>query len=268
MPGVQAGEEAHTACHTWFYGRGRNAVRVRTAYRCRAYPGDAQQQMLARTFGCVRVVWNRTLAGRHAPYAAEGTSTSYAQTDAALTAMKKDPDLAYLSEVSSVPLQQALRHQHAAFQAFFAKRARYPRFKSRYARQSATYTRSAFRMKDGVLWLAKSSEPLAVVWTWPDADLAALDPASVTVTRDPAGRWFVTFHADVPGPAPLPRALAWTWASRTSPPCPRVSTSRTRATGNGTRSGSSGTSAGLPAAGAAPRTARRRPGRSPVRTPA
>ena len=45
--------------------------------------------MLARTFGCVRVVWNRTLAERHARYATESKPTSYAQTDAALTAMKK-----------------------------------------------------------------------------------------------------------------------------------------------------------------------------------
>ncbi len=159
---------------------------------------------MARTFGCVRVVWNRTLAARHARYAAGGKSTSYAQTDAALTAMKKDPDLAFLAEVSSVPLQQALRHQHAAFGAFFGRRARYPRFKSRRGRQSATYTRSAFRMKDGALWLAKSSGPLAVVWTWPGIDLAVLDPTSVTVARDPAGRWFVTFHADVPDEEPLP----------------------------------------------------------------
>ena len=54
------------------------------------------------------------------------------------------------------------------------------------------------------MWLAKSSEPLAVVWTWPGIDVAALDPTSVTVARDPAGRWFVTFHADVPDAEPLP----------------------------------------------------------------
>jgi putative transposase len=104
---------------------------MRTAYRCRAYPDQAQQHMMARTFGCVRVVWNRTLAARRARYAAGGTGTSYAETDQALTVMKKDPGLAFLTEVSSVPLQQALRHQHQAFGAFFARRARYPRFKSR-----------------------------------------------------------------------------------------------------------------------------------------
>jgi transposase len=91
------------------------------AYKCRAYPDEAQQAMLARTFGCVRLVWNRTLAARHRLYHAEGKGLSYAASDAALTAMKKDPDLAFLAGVSSVPLQQALRHQYKAFSAFFAR---------------------------------------------------------------------------------------------------------------------------------------------------
>ena len=149
-------------------------------------------------------MWNRTLAARQARYAAKHVSTSYAETDRALTALKRDPELAWLGEVSCVPLQQALRHQHAAFGAFFAKRARYPRFKSRRGRQSATFTRSAFRIRGGRLHLAKLSEPLPVTWTWPGIDLAALNPTSVTVARDPAGRWFVTFHAEIPAPAPLP----------------------------------------------------------------
>ena len=179
---------------------------MRMAYRCRAYPSPGQQATLARTFGCVRVVWNRTLAARHERYATEGEGTSYAETDRALTAMKRQPEWAFLNEVSSVPLQQVLRHQHQAFRAFFAQRARYPRFKSYRGRQAATYTRSAFCMRGGVLRLAKMSEPIPFVWTWPRADVASLDPASVTVTRDPARRWFVTFHVDVPDPVPLPAA--------------------------------------------------------------
>ena len=160
--------------------------------------------MLNRTFGCVRVVWNRTLAARHECYAAEGKSTSYAETDGALTAMKKDPGLAFLSEVSSVPLQQALRHQHKAFSAYFAKRARYPRFKSRAGRQSAHYTRSAFAMRDGELRLAKTSTPLRFVWSWPEVDLTALNPAMVIVSREPDGRWYVTFTIDTSAQEPLP----------------------------------------------------------------
>jgi putative transposase len=177
---------------------------VRTAYRCRAYPDDAQRQVHARTFGCVRVVWNRILSDRHARYAAEGKGTSYAETDRALTEMKKEPGLAFLSEVSSVPLQQALRHQHAAFSAFFDGRARHPRYKSRNGRQAAHYTRSAFRIKNGELWLAKSSAPLRFTWSWPGVDFAALNPTMVIVARESDGRWYVTFTVDTRDPEPLP----------------------------------------------------------------
>jgi len=173
------------------------------AYRCRAYPDEAQQQVLARTFGCVRVVWNRALAARQARWHAEAKGISYAETDRALTQMKKDPGLAFLTEVSCVPLQQALRHQHKAFTAFFGRRARYPRFKSRRSRQSAHYTRSAFSMRDGVLRLAKMSAPLQCVWSWPDVDVTALNPTMVVVSREPDGRWYVTFMVDGDDPEPL-----------------------------------------------------------------
>jgi putative transposase len=104
--------------------------------------------MLARTFGCVRVVWNRALAWRHQRYAAEHAKTGFTQADAYLTAMKAAEDLLWLNEVSSVPLQQAIRHQQVAYTNFFAGRAKYPRCKSRDGRQSAEYTRSGFRYRD------------------------------------------------------------------------------------------------------------------------
>jgi putative transposase len=176
---------------------------MRTAYRCRAYPDEGQQAALNRTFGCVRVVWNRTLAERHCRWHADHTGMSYAESDRALTAMKKDPDLTFLCEVSCVPLQQALRHQHQAFRAFYAKRARYPRFKSRRSRQSAHYTRSAFSLREGVLQLAKMSAPLRYVWSWPEADLTSLDPAMVIVSRERDGRWYITFTIDAADPEPL-----------------------------------------------------------------
>jgi IS605 OrfB family transposase len=161
-----------------FVGGAWHPAVVRTAYRCRAYPGQAQQQALARTFGCVRVGWNRTLAVRRRRWQQEHRGTTYAQTDAARTVLKKDPELAWLNEVSCVPLQQALRHQHHALQAFFGRRARYPRFKSRHGRQCAHFTRSAFSMRDGQLRLAKTPGPLAFVWSWPEVDTGVLDPTT------------------------------------------------------------------------------------------
>jgi putative transposase len=174
------------------------------AYRCRAYPDAAQQAMLNRTFGCVRVVWNGILAARQQRYVIERTGTSYGQASAALTAMKKDPQRAWLNQVSCVPLQQALRHQQQAFAAFFADRARYPRFKSRRGRQAAEYTRSAFTLRDGELRLAKTPGPLVFVWSWPGVDVAGLDPTTVFVSKEPDGRWYVTFAIDASAAAPMP----------------------------------------------------------------
>ena len=174
------------------------------AYKCRAYPDQVQASVLNRTFGCVRVVWNRTLAWRRQRYQAEKAGTTYAQASAYLTTMKTTKELAWLNEVSCVPLQQAIRHQQVAYAAFYANRARYPRFKSRNGRQSAEYTRSGFRYRGGRLHLAKMGSPLAFTWSWPGIDPAAIDPTTVTVSRDPCGRWYVTFAVDTPAPEPLP----------------------------------------------------------------
>jgi putative transposase len=161
---------------------------VRTAYKVRAYPDPEQAAMLNRTFGCVRVVWNKTLAWRHARYFHGELPTSILQANAYLTMIKATEDLAWLNEVSSVPLQQAIRHQQVAFTNFFAERARHPRFKSRNGRQSAEYTRSGFRYRDGMLFLAKIDVPLRFAWSWPDIDPATINPTTVTVSKDPCGR--------------------------------------------------------------------------------
>ncbi len=61
-------------------------------------------------------------------------------------------------------------------------------------------------MHAGMLRLAKISAPLRFVWSWPDADVTALDPAMVIVSREPDGRWYVTFTIDTGDPEPLPPA--------------------------------------------------------------
>jgi putative transposase len=164
---------------------------VKRAFRYRFYPSDAQAAELSRTFGCVRLVYNRALAERTNAWHQRRERAGYSHTSAMLTAWKRTQELSFLTEVSSVPLQQTLRHLHTAFRNFFDRRAKYPRFKSKKtSRASAEYTRSAFRYRDGQLTLAKMAEPLDVVWSRPlPADAR---PSTVTVSRDAAGRWFVS----------------------------------------------------------------------------
>ena len=105
------------------------ATCVKRAFKYRFHPSDAQAAELSRTFGCVRKVYNMALAARTEAWARQ-ERVNYNQTSAMLTVWKKTEELAFLNEVSSVPLQQALRHLQVAFTHFFGKRARYPRFKS------------------------------------------------------------------------------------------------------------------------------------------
>ena len=164
---------------------------VRRAYRYRFYPSPEQEAELRRTFGCVRLVYNRALEARTTAWYTEQRRVSYVETSALLTAWKRTPELAFLSEVSSVPLQQGLRHLQGAFVNFWEKRAEYPTFKSRKkSRASAEYTRSAFRWRDGRLTLAKMTDPLEIVWSRPLPDGA--EPSTVTVSWDAAGRWHVS----------------------------------------------------------------------------
>jgi putative transposase len=164
---------------------------VKRAFRYRFYPTKPQEQELLRTFGCARLVYNKALEARTSAWYTEQRRVTCVETSAMLTAWKRGADFAFLNEVSSVPLQQALRHLQAAFTNFFVKRAQYPRFKSRKkSRASAEYTRSAFRWRRGQLTHAKIAEPLAIVWSRPLPEGAT--PSTVTVSRDGAGRWFVS----------------------------------------------------------------------------
>jgi putative transposase len=92
---------------------------VKRAYKYRFYPTPGQAAELLRTFGCVRKVYNLALAERTAAWYKRQERVSYVQTSALLTQWKASDDLAFLTEVSCVPLQQSLRHLQAAFAAFW-----------------------------------------------------------------------------------------------------------------------------------------------------
>jgi len=164
-----------------------------------------QEQLLRRTLGCVRLVYNKALHTRTEAWYERQQRVGYDETSAMLTTWKKQQDLQFLNEVSCVPLQQGLRNLQKAFANFWAGRAKYPNFKKKRSGGSAEFTRSAFkwsecglgvspsgasRVKDGQLWLAKCSEPLPIRWsrTLP----RGCEPSTVTVGLDASGRWFVS----------------------------------------------------------------------------
>src|ERR671932_239281 len=165
------------------------------AYRYRFYPTEEQEQLLRRTLGCVRLVYNKALHTRTEGWYQQKKRVGYSDTSAMLTEWKKQEDLQFLNEVSCVPLQQGLRHLQKAFLNFFDGRAKYSTFKKKRNGGSAEFTKSAFKFRDGQVFLAKCSEPLSIRWSRELPPGAT--PSTITVKLSPAGRWTVSLLVDV-----------------------------------------------------------------------
>lgn len=131
--------------------------KTKRAYRYRFYPTQEQAGQLARTFGCGRFISNWGLATRKHAYFHESRSLYYQDLAAMLPALKEE--YPFLSEVSSVPPQQALRHLERAFVNFFEGRADYPTFKKKRNDQSATYAANAFTWDGQCLTLGADGGP-------------------------------------------------------------------------------------------------------------
>jgi len=171
------------------------------AYKYRFYPTNEQEDLLKQTFGCCRFVYNRMLEFSTDNWHAQ-QRTSFAATCKELTRAKATPELSWLKDVSSVALQQSLRHLDMAFKRFFKKQAEYPSFKKKTGKQSASFTQAAFRFDPGTrrLWLAKTSAPLKIKWS----RKLPFVPITVTVSKDSAGRYFVSFQGKM-DIQPLPK---------------------------------------------------------------
>jgi len=165
------------------------------AFKYRFYPTSEQETLLRRTMGCARLVYNKALAARTEAWYERQERVGYAETSAMLTQWKKQEDLQFLSEVSCVPVQQGLRHLQTAFTNFFAGRSKYPNFKKKHHGGKAEFTKSAFKWRDGQVYLAKCAQALAIRWSRNIPEGA--QPSTITVKLSPSGRWTVSLLVDV-----------------------------------------------------------------------
>jgi putative transposase len=175
-------------------------------YRYRIDPTAAQRQALARAFGCARVVYNDAIVERQRAYhAGERLSDTEVQRRV-ITQAKRTPERAWLTEVASVALVQACQDARRAYRNWFdsltgkrrGRRVGHPRFRSKHGRQSIRLTRNGFAFRGTRLYVAKVGQ---VRVRWSRALPSA--PSSVTVIREPDGRYYASFVVDR-DPTPLP----------------------------------------------------------------
>lgn len=177
-------------------------------YRYRVNPEPGQVQALARVFGCARVVFNDALRARDTAHqAGEKISDTEIQRQV-ITVAKDTPERVWLAEAPSVALVQACNDARRAYRNWFdslagkraGRKVSHPRFKRKHGRQSIRLTRNGFSVRpNGRLYVAKVGE-LRVRWS---RDLPS-EPSSVTVIREPDGRYYASFVVEV-DPTPLPQ---------------------------------------------------------------
>ena len=128
------------------------------AYKFRIYPDDAQKVLFARTFGCVRMVYNHWLARKIRQYEENKTTVTYTVCAKEMAEMKKTEAYAFLREVDSVALQQSLRHLDTAFQNFFKQpKTGFPKFKSK-KQNKKSYSTMYQRKHRHIEWIFEIAE--------------------------------------------------------------------------------------------------------------
>lgn len=167
---------------------------MQKAFKYRFYPTTEQENLLRRTMGCTRLVYNKALALRTDAYYNEQKRIGYLETSKALTGWKQEEGLEFLKEVSSVPLQQSLRCLQTAFTNFFEGRAKYPNFKKKSHGGSALFADTAFSLKNGEIFIAKCKEALPIRWSRQLPRNA--QASSITIKLTPSGNWFVSILCD------------------------------------------------------------------------
>lgn len=162
---------------------------MKVRYNYRIYPTSTQQRLLAQLFGCVRVVYNDSLAlcrmSRKLP-------KNSALQKLFITLAKKTSDRTWLKDVSAIPLQQSIADLGVAYQNFFKHGRGFPQFKKRSNSQSARFNRGGFSIKKGKVYLAK----IGLLTTKWSRQLPSV-PSSVTVIKDCANRYFLSFVVEI-----------------------------------------------------------------------
>jgi putative transposase len=106
------------------------------SFKFRIYPNKEQEILLAKHFGACRFVFNHYLNKRKETYLEDKKSLNYYDNANDLTQFKKDENYIWLKEINSQSLQSTLRNLDTAYNKFFRKQTKFPRFKSKYDRQS------------------------------------------------------------------------------------------------------------------------------------
>lgn len=170
--------------------------------RIRIYPNKQQKILIAKTFGCCRLIYNKGLALRKNTYENEGKSIGYKETNAMLTSLKKEDDFSFLKEVDSIALQQSLRDLDKAYKNFFRNKFGYPRFHSKHDSFASYRTQNVNNSICATLDGKHIKLPkLGYVKAKVTYDLFSAKINNATIERMPSGKYFCVLNVEIDTPS-------------------------------------------------------------------
>lgn len=164
------------------------------SYKFRIYPNDAQEQLIQRTFGCCRFVYNHFLFMRIDAYNKDGKSIRFYESDAMLTQLKNE--LPWLKEIDCFSLTQSLKTLDQSFLNFFRRikskstKPGFPKFKSKKVSKKSYRTRNvkdSIYLKNGKIKLPKIGHVTCAISRKLEGKIV-----SATVSQAPSGKYFVS----------------------------------------------------------------------------
>ena len=165
---------------------------IHKSYKFRIYPTNPQESLLSKHFGHCRFVFNRFLNERKEKYLNEKTSLNYYDNARTLTELKNDGEFAWLKEANSQSLQASIRNLDIAYKNFFNKQNKFPRFKSKYDRQSFKIPQNVL-VEDGKLVIPKFKEGIKLHL---HRKLEG-DPLFATISKSTTGKYYVSITCEI-----------------------------------------------------------------------
>jgi putative transposase len=165
---------------------------IHKSYKFRIEPTSEQIVLLSKHFGACRFVFNRFLHERKEKYLNEKTSLNYYDNARTLTDLKKEEDFDWLKEINSQSLQSAIRNLDSAYKNFFNKQNKFPRFKSKYDKQSFKIPQNTL-INEGKLVIPKFKEGIKI-------NLHREIEGEIlfaTITKSTTGKYYVSITCEV-----------------------------------------------------------------------
>ena len=165
---------------------------MKKAYKFRLYPNKQQEELINKTFGCCRFVYNRYLAKRIELYKNNKETYSYKQCSSDLTNLKKE--LVWLKEPDKFSLQNSLKDLETAYKKFFKEKSGFPKFKSKktnrfsyrtnFTNGNIEYCGKHIKLpKIGMIKIRDKQKPQGRI-------------LNATISKEPSGKYYVSLCCD------------------------------------------------------------------------